>query len=277
MGRLSEKDKQEIRDYSDQKAGELLRKRRNELGYELSLIAEELNLQVSHLRAIENNDIKKLPNRSYTLGFVKSYADFLGLEGGKVAYLYECQFYPNKESLSPLLPQQDSLVFISRLFWPVIFVFLGFLIYQVGAFFMLSSEKSAAVSIPEVPEEIMKTGDVNEAPQNIDNYMVVGDEMSLEAFLEPVVSDTLSIDVTATSWVEIRDAANDEVLMSRLIQPNETVSRPIDADFIISLGNVDATTVMLNGQELTFPLKVDNKVENHYISLDRDQNDPVTE
>src|SRR5947209_3792146 len=59
--------------------GEDLCKERLRSGKSLTDISLELKIAPHHLIAIENNSFASLPGRAYAIGFVRSYAAFLGL------------------------------------------------------------------------------------------------------------------------------------------------------------------------------------------------------
>lgn len=59
--------------------GSILRKRREEQGLSIGDIVGATKIRHSHIVAIENNDSAKLPEFTYTMGYIKNYADFLGL------------------------------------------------------------------------------------------------------------------------------------------------------------------------------------------------------
>ena len=60
-------------------AGAMLRAAREEAGLSLDRVAEEINVKRERLVAIEAMDIASLPSAPYTMGFVRAYADHLGL------------------------------------------------------------------------------------------------------------------------------------------------------------------------------------------------------
>ena len=65
-------------------AGAHLAAAREAQGLPLSEAAERTHIKQSHLAAIEAVDGASLPPRPYALGFVKAYAEFLGLEAGPI-------------------------------------------------------------------------------------------------------------------------------------------------------------------------------------------------
>jgi cytoskeleton protein RodZ len=64
--------------------GELMRLTRERLGHELQTVANQLRIRLSYLEAIEEARFKDLPGTTYAVGFVRSYADYLGLDGADI-------------------------------------------------------------------------------------------------------------------------------------------------------------------------------------------------
>ena len=61
--------------------GAQLRRRRLERGEDLDDVAKSLRIKASYLVEIEQGDLTALPGRPYALGFLRSYADYLGFDG----------------------------------------------------------------------------------------------------------------------------------------------------------------------------------------------------
>jgi cytoskeletal protein RodZ len=61
--------------------GAQLRQRRLERGEDLDDVAKSLRIKPSYLVEIEQGDLTALPGRPYALGFLRSYADYLGFDG----------------------------------------------------------------------------------------------------------------------------------------------------------------------------------------------------
>jgi cytoskeletal protein RodZ len=64
--------------------GELMRLTRERLGHELQSVANQLRIRLSYLEAIEDGRFRDLPGTTYAVGFVRSYADYLGLDGADI-------------------------------------------------------------------------------------------------------------------------------------------------------------------------------------------------
>jgi cytoskeleton protein RodZ len=66
-------------DMVNETVGADLRAARLRLGYDLGSVANALRINIENLKAIEESDLEALPGVTYALGFVRSYADFVGL------------------------------------------------------------------------------------------------------------------------------------------------------------------------------------------------------
>ena len=67
--------------------GEYLKKIRIKRKKTLFNVSEELKISISYLQAIENDQYSKTPGGAYTIGFIRTYADYLNLESPTFIYL----------------------------------------------------------------------------------------------------------------------------------------------------------------------------------------------
>ena len=67
------------------RVGTDLRDARRRLGVPLETAASDLKIRADYLRSLEQDDHAALPALPYTLGFVRSYATYVGLDPGKLA------------------------------------------------------------------------------------------------------------------------------------------------------------------------------------------------
>lgn len=77
--------------------GEILKKKREELGYNLKEIAKTLKIRSDYLKAIEEGTFEKLPVEVYTKGYIREYAKFLKTDPEAVIKAYI-------EKISPPVP-----------------------------------------------------------------------------------------------------------------------------------------------------------------------------
>lgn len=74
-----------------QSVGELLQTKRAEFGAELREAADYLNIRYAYLLAIEEGRVDDLPGAAYAMGFVRAYADYLGLDGPAIVERYKAE------------------------------------------------------------------------------------------------------------------------------------------------------------------------------------------
>ncbi len=92
--------------------GKILKTRREDLKLTLEDMSVKTKVGVKFLAAIENEQFDHLPPLSYTLGFVKLYAEAVGLDAGAVAAQFKREAGPakaNHDSGDETLPDKDIL------------------------------------------------------------------------------------------------------------------------------------------------------------------------
>ena len=97
---------------NDGKVGTMLRETRLKRGEELVDIARKLCIRRVHLQAIEDSNYAEIPEAPYGQGFVRSYADYLGLNSIRMAQLFkeETEANSHKGDLHMLEPQAEASV-----------------------------------------------------------------------------------------------------------------------------------------------------------------------
>ncbi len=71
--------------------GAALRAARLAKKMEIDDVAHAINIRPAQVRAIEENDIASLPGMTYAVGFVRAYANFIGLNGADVVHRFKAE------------------------------------------------------------------------------------------------------------------------------------------------------------------------------------------
>ncbi|MGH2379256.1 MAG: helix-turn-helix domain-containing protein [Candidatus Limnocylindria bacterium] len=123
--------------------GEILREQRDRKGISLEQAAEDTRIREKFLAALETGDHRALPGAVYTKGFLRSYADYLDLDGTELVALYTAERVTTPEAprtFEPMRPVMRSGVFISpTILVPIVVLaavvlFVGYLSYQFASF-----------------------------------------------------------------------------------------------------------------------------------------------
>lgn len=77
-----------IDDRNEDGVAALLRRRREELERDVDTVARQLRIRAIYIRAIEEGRLQDLPGTAYAVGFVRAYADYLGLDGNSIVSDY---------------------------------------------------------------------------------------------------------------------------------------------------------------------------------------------
>jgi cytoskeletal protein RodZ len=87
--------------------GEILKKKREELGYNLKEIAKALRIRSDYLKAIEEGTFEKLPVEVYTKGYIREYAKFLKADTEVVIKAYIEKISP--PVTAPIPPAESTV------------------------------------------------------------------------------------------------------------------------------------------------------------------------
>ena len=133
--------------------GDLLRASRNRRNEELRQVSDELRIRQVYLEAIENNKFEELPGAIYAIGFIRTYAEHLGLDGEEVVRRYK------SEAISP--ESKQDLTFPSLVPEHGIpggaIVMLGLVLAAIGYgswYYVSTKNIFVTEQVPPVPEKL---------------------------------------------------------------------------------------------------------------------------
>ena len=72
--------------------GKLFRNKREERGLNLKTISQQTKIHIGLLEHLENDQLEKLPSKTYVKGFVKSTAKILGIDQEKALHCLELTY-----------------------------------------------------------------------------------------------------------------------------------------------------------------------------------------
>ncbi|MFA7171190.1 MAG: helix-turn-helix domain-containing protein [Candidatus Paceibacterota bacterium] len=129
-------------------AGDCLRRKREDRNLSLDEISRKLGIKYEYLESLEKSDYRSLPPQVYVRGFIKSYANFLDIDGGQLIKIYsrEMSFFlkdehseggemtkSNKRRFSDYVTITPRiLTFAASLF--IIFVLGYYFVHQINSF-----------------------------------------------------------------------------------------------------------------------------------------------
>lgn len=82
--------------------GQDLRTARLRRGDDLASVSRVLKIRRDHLEALEEDRLEALPGRAYAVGFVRSYAEYLGLDAAQCVERYKLEIAGRSDNTTPV-------------------------------------------------------------------------------------------------------------------------------------------------------------------------------
>lgn len=152
---------------------DVLKATREKAGQDLQAVAQMLRIRYVYLHAIEEGRYDDLPGKTYVVGFVRAYADYLGLDVEQVVSRFKVE-YDTVEGKADLVfpsPVTEQSV-------PTGAVILIGLIALAGAYggwyFLSSQDRTIAELVPDLSarfEEILETAPADEPDKGLSAEM----------------------------------------------------------------------------------------------------------
>lgn len=276
-------DLSQLLDDSSETTGSILKKARQVRGFDLDRVSKTLRISESYLDALESDDRGRMPEVVYTIGFLRTYSMFLGLNADEMVKRFKNQFAQAVSSETLLFPAPAPERSIPSTTLVTLASFLALLVLGawlylrpspvvIDEFQHLSPVVTEGIDTPskeidvasEAEPEPVATEPSHEAevPPVVENAPV----QSIFPVQEtPVVEKTshkvrlkengiylaeakmFSIEAKADSWVEVR-AGKGQVLISKVMKAGEVNEFPVTANMTFSTGNAGGITFLINGQ-----------------------------
>lgn len=123
---------------------DILREEREKKGLSIDFVVDVLKIRRKFIVDIESGDFNSLPSESYAMGFVKNYAQFLGVSSAKAAALFRREYESKYIEVIPKfkkanrLPGQKLILRSPRsyLIVGVIIVIISYVTYQFSFLFV---------------------------------------------------------------------------------------------------------------------------------------------
>ncbi len=219
-------------------AGEILKKRREDLGQDIQKIADLLKIRADYLMAIEDDVFSKLPAPVYTNGYIRCYARYLGIDADSIVEHYTKNLAePQTSTILPVASFRKKS--------PGIVYALPFLVCVAGVLFYFSylregqGERTVVTAVK--PETVA-------APRAIPEvHTKVSDEPARPA----MDKHSLGISAAETTWMSIK--LGDSRAEEMLLRPGETRDWSFSGRAFLKVGNAGGIRINLDGSDLGRP------------------------
>ena len=276
----------ETKNDSSKTAGEVLRKKRENIGLSIDHIANKLNLDPKLIELLEKNDYEKFNIETYLRGYLRAYAKVIDLDDDMIINLYK---ESNPEKTPEILPdvkpkiQRNSADKSVKLFSYIIglTIVLSILVWYQNNFLVQPSEENLKIANIKTHENTNINGvnidykiinhtnswqwPINKAKKNYEsnsNELKLAESEEVEDKIENIAntnevsadniqqsSDTLLLNLTGDSWIEIYDKEGNRLFLD-LARGGKNYIINGNSPFDILLGAANEVSIEFNGSSV---------------------------
>lgn len=244
--------------------GEELRIAREAQGKTMEALAARLKVRARNLQAIEAGECDDLPEHAYLIGYVKAYADALGLNSSDIIARFKGAEAATHERKNLSLPQPHRTNF-----HPGFWVMVLSIIVAIGIYLLwyqhqnkehVAEEPVSTSAAPATPAEpapqaqtenaTSTTTDVASTTQAETSSPSAFARFSEEKIREKKLTDLKNTRIVLlakeATWVRLLTERN-QFLLERTMNPGDTYFVPNRSDLVITAGNPGAVEIFIDG------------------------------
>lgn len=251
--------------------GAQLKTARERMGVWPSDVAASLHLEEAVIRALESGEQGQLPSRVYARGYIRAYANLVGLDADALIADFDASPCPPEASAKPVigasrkrpladLPQRRAGVLLGAIVAAIV-IALALTLWGIWRAFDWSfvTEEDAPAAAPwqeERPQSASAAAAQAQAAPATEAATENGaaasadlapDEAATPAPAEAPPAEALTFAFKEGSWVEVRDRAGD-LLHSAVSQADETVTVSGQPPFTIAIGYAAGVELRYKGE-----------------------------
>lgn len=240
--------------------GASFKKARESKGISLDQVARQTRISSRFLAAIEDEDFQVLPGGIFNKGFVRAFAEHVGLNGDQAVAEYERLATVREPDETPQAVAGPPRTFRRERLYPVA---LGILAIAIAAFYVATREPSQSASPPPAPVTTVTPpapAAQHQAPAEVatSNTPAAVPQPAPEpppvVVAEPAPPPTgqmLTLDVEAReqTWIKVTTDGN-AVNTGELLEPGMTRKFTAESSLNISTGNAAGVTLKVNDMPL---------------------------
>jgi len=276
----------ETKNDSSETTGEVLRKKRENIGLSIGHIGNQLNLDPKLIELLEKNDYEKYNIETYLKGYLRAYAKILDLDGDMIINLYK---ESNPEKIPEILPDvkpkfQKNIPGRSvKLFSYIIgiTIALSILVWYQKNILVQPSEENLMITNIKIHENTNINGvdvtykiinhtnswqwPINKVEKNYesnsdelelvesektqDKIKNIADTNEVSTYNIQQSNDTLVLNLTDDSWIEIYDKEGSRLFLD-LARGGKNYIINGNSPFDILLGAANNVSIEFNGSSV---------------------------
>lgn len=241
--------------------GALLRAAREKVGLDLADAARALRISLKYLQALEDSRYADLPGAAYAIGFVRSYAEYLHLDGEEIVRRYKAEAagVGGKSTLVFPKPIPDGGVPGGAVLGIGVLVAV---VAYAGWYWNFNKDDVEIVRVETVPEYMSGQTEAPE-PQTAPDVTMNSGEVAEVASVSPAapVADGAVEEAVADSVAATQEPVSEAVeIVADVVKPTEPTEPATPVEAIVAAEQETADAVENMPQTLPTP-KIENQTE----------------
>lgn len=253
--------------------GKYIKKARLKKKINLKTVASELNISLDLIKKIENDEFTEQVDKTYLIGYIRTYAKLLGLNEDYVIKQFKFQnFFSDRNFFNklpkPLEKNSINLFFAKRTFAFFSIIFISFTFYFL--FIKTNDMQPEFAIIPDLPVEMQSTIEQIEINSALNNAGTTREEERLSVIdknaiivegnllknessaVASIVKDdqikfmqTVTLKFLNPTWIQLRNKQGD-IVFSKLMNISDQYSYSIEDNLTLTAGNAGNVIVLIN-------------------------------
>lgn len=242
---------------------EELRKKRLELNKTIKEIAEKTKIKKQYLELIEEGKFDELPIEVYTKAYIKTYAEFLGIDPSPIIKDYE-EYLKNKKQSIQLIELKAKLEhekdfskkYIRKKLpsWSITAIIILCVILLVV--FLIQSERKKYEIPKTVTQKVLENTNIQE-------------KIEQKEPPKETLTHQQNLKIEAVDKVWMRIIIDDKEKKEFLLNPGQKIEFQADKFFRVHIGNAGGVKIIFNGKDLG---KLGETGQVVYLKLPQDKN-----
>jgi len=249
--------------------GEMIRARRENLGLSIEEVQEKTKIRSKYLRAIEAGDDRIAPGKAYFRVFLKSYAEFLGLDGLEFSRAYREIADEDDRYWSPAAAAQEApkagktrprrrtrrkkgMGAVGKFL--VALLLLGAIIFGGTRLYALYSSRQEDPEPPQEPENGIVEQPDPEPDEPVHEVRVQREDPSEEVTVFTINETPLLVTLKTSEeegtrcWIQVQ--ADGQTVVEKTMGPGEELEVTAGDEIKVRAGAPWVLSLTLNGEDL---------------------------
>lgn len=236
-----------------ERIGDTLRKARETRGDDLQQIADYLCIRRNYLEALEESRYEEFPADAYVIGFLRSYANLLGLDGRQAIDRYRGEMAGRRRKPALMMPTPMTEGRTPSVIIMIATSIVAFLIYMTW-YGLSTSDRTSITTPPPLPTNMASdtiaspTVSIASASSGTSASSAVATPTNVSN-VSSSPSPRLIIHADQASWILIADSKG-RTIYDHVLKAGESYQVPEMQGLTLTSGNGSGLLLTLNGVDL---------------------------